>query len=64
MGITKSQLQAELASLESQREQAVAQVCQIDGACRVCRKLIGDLERAEDQERAKAAEGPTPPPEG
>lgn len=53
MGITKEHLLGQLSSFEAQHDQLVAQIQQVDGAARLCRALIGKLEREEDEAKAK-----------
>ncbi len=54
--IDRKHLENQLASLESQRKATEVQLAQIDGAIRMCRTMLGKLEREEDEAKAKDAE--------
>jgi len=56
MGVSKEHLVGQLASLEQEKELTIGRIHQIDGAARLCRTLIGKLEREEDEAKAKADE--------
>lgn len=62
-GITREHLQSQIDSFESQRQQLLAQLHQVEGGLRTCRGLVGKLER-EAEARAATPDAPPAATEG
>lgn len=56
MGISRVQIEEQLTGLQKQEEYLVRQMQEIQGAQRMCRHLLGLLDRQQDKARCEQAQ--------